>query len=100
MTSNGKPEVDRVGDELLLLVGTKKGAFILERGPKRAGWQLRGPMCEGWPIHDIAVDPTSGTFFAGGASPWYGATVFRSDDRGAAWSQSSEGLTYGDEPKL
>ena len=58
---------------------------------------------EGWPIHDIAVEPESGALFAGGGSPWYGATVFRSDDQGTTWSQSSDGLTYGDDaeaPKI
>ena len=32
-----------------------------------------------------------------GGSPWYGATVFRSEDDGATWAQSSAGLTYGED---
>ncbi|TMG23697.1 MAG: exo-alpha-sialidase [Chloroflexi bacterium] len=89
-----------MGESVLLLVGTPKGSFIVEGGPERDGWDVRGPSCEGWPIHDIAVQPETGALFAGGGSPWYGATVFRSDDRGKTWNQSSEGLTYGEEPKL
>ena len=39
--------------------------------------------------------------FAAGGSPWYGPAVWRSDDLGATWTHSSEGLTYGDDgPKI
>jgi photosystem II stability/assembly factor-like uncharacterized protein len=80
----------------LLLVGTKKGAFVLESDAARIDWSVRGPLCEGWPIHDLILDPATGAIFAGGDSPWYGAAVFRSDDLGETWSHSSKGLTYGD----
>src|SRR5688572_32226012 len=79
-----------------LLVGTPKGAFILE-SPDRAEWSVRGPLCEGWPMHDLIVEPGSGAILAGGGSPWYGPAVFRSDDLGRTWTHSSEGLTYGDD---
>ena len=83
-------------DRILLLVGTKKGAFIIESDPGRRAWQVREPTCDGWPIQDINVDPATGTLYAGGGSPWYGPTVWRSTDLGETWSQSSEGLTYGE----
>lgn len=87
--------------KVALLVGTPKGAFVLEGNRDRNVWATRGPMCEGWPIHDISVDPASGAFLAGGGSPWYGPAVWRSEDRGETWSHSSDGLSYGDEgPKL
>ena len=82
---------------VLLLVGTKKGAFILESGPDRRDWSLRGPMCEGWPIHDLIVEPGTGAILAAGGSPWYGGAVWRSEDLGATWTHSSTGLTYGDD---
>ncbi len=86
---------------LALLIGTPKGAFIFEGDAGRRDWRLRGPLCEGWPIHDISVDPDSGALLAGGASPWYGAAVWRSADLGASWTHSSEGLTYGEDgPKV
>jgi photosystem II stability/assembly factor-like uncharacterized protein len=81
----------------LLLVGTPKGAFLFDGDATRASWSLRGPLCEGWPIHDLSVDPASGAILAAGGSPWYGPAVFRSDDLGASWTHSSEGLTYGDD---
>ena len=46
-------------------------------------------------------DPSTGSIYAGGGSPWYGPAVFRSDDLGETWTHSSEGLTYGDDgPKI
>jgi hypothetical protein len=85
----------------VLLVGTPKGAFLFDGDGTRTSWSLRGPLCEGWPIHDLSVDPVSGAILAAGGSPWYGPAVFRSDDLGATWTHSSEGLTYGDDgPKI
>lgn len=81
----------------LLLVGTKKGAFVLESDAARTSWEIRGPLCDGWPIHDLQWDPATGSIYAAGGSPWYGPAVFRSDDLGTTWSHSSEGLTYGDD---
>jgi hypothetical protein len=79
-----------------LLVGTPKGAFILDSDERRTDWALRGPLCEGWPIHDLIVEPKSGAILAAGGSPWYGPAVWRSDDDGATWTHSSAGLSYGD----
>ena len=86
----------------LLLVGTSKGAFILDDGGGgRTSWSIRGPLCEGWPIHDLQWDPATRSIYAGGGSVWYGPAVFRSDDLGETWTHSSEGLTYGDDgPKI
>jgi hypothetical protein len=85
----------------LLLVGTSKGAFIVDGGRDRTGWTMSEPLCNGWPIHDLQWDPATGSIYAGGGSPWFGPAVFRSDDLGATWSHSSEGLSYGDDgPKI
>ena len=81
----------------LLLVGTRKGAFILDGGRDRTSWSVSDPLCEGWPIHDLQWNPATGSIYAGGGSSWYGPAVFRSDDLGKTWSHSSEGLTYGDD---
>ena len=81
---------------LLLMVGTPKGSFILESDGGRDRWDMRGPLTDGWPIHDLNWDGGSSTMYAGGASPWYGPAVFRSDDLGQTWTHSSEGLAYSD----
>ncbi|HET7676229.1 MAG TPA: hypothetical protein VFK38_00080 [Candidatus Limnocylindrales bacterium] len=82
---------------VLLLVGTRKGAFILESDAGRADWRVRGPLCEGFAIHDMAYDPSDGAILAGGQSPWYGPLVWRSEDLGATWTHSGEGLGYGED---
>jgi hypothetical protein len=79
-----------------LLVGTPKGAFILDGDDDRRDWSMRGPLCEGWPIHDLIVEPGGGAILAAGGSPWYGPAVWRSEDGGATWTHSSVGLTYGE----
>jgi photosystem II stability/assembly factor-like uncharacterized protein len=86
-----------MAQRVMLLVGTPKGAFILDGRRERREWQMRGPLCDGWPIHDVTYDPKAGALFAGGGSPWYGPAVFRSNDLGVTWTPSSEGLTYGDD---
>ena len=80
----------------LLIVGTRKGAFLLESDDRRA-WSLRGPYCEGWPVYHAIYDPGSGSIFAAAASEWHGSAVWRSPDLGESWELSSEGLSYGDE---
>ena len=85
---------------LLVLLGTRKGVFILEADPARradpAAWTIRGPFCEAWPINHVTLDPATGAIVAGGGSPWFGPAVWRSDDLGATWSHSSQGFTFGD----
>ncbi len=87
--------------DVLLLVGTRKGLFLLTSDDDRRSWQVRGPCCEGWPVYHAVYDPGRGTIFAAAASEWHGVTVWRSADLGETWEQSGEGLTYGEDgPKL
>jgi photosystem II stability/assembly factor-like uncharacterized protein len=84
----------------VLLVGTRKGCFLLEGDGDRRNWSLRGPYCEGWPVYHAIHDPESGTIYAAAASEWLGASVWRSSDLGETWEQSSEGLSYGEDGAL
>lgn len=79
---------------VFILVGTRKGAFILESDASRRSWELRGPFCETWPTNHVVADPASGTLYAGGGNEWFGPAVWRSTDFGASWSHSSQGLAY------
>ena len=77
-----------------LLVGTTKGAFVLDGDADRAAWRVRGPFCDGWPINHAVGDPATGTMWAGGGGEWSGAGVWRSADGGETWSLSK--LTTGE----
>jgi photosystem II stability/assembly factor-like uncharacterized protein len=80
----------------LLLIGTRKGAFLLESEDRR-DWNLRGPLCESWPVYHAIHDPSSGMMYAAAASEWHGSAVWRSSDLGETWALSSEGIGYGDD---
>ena len=86
--------------KVLVLVGTRKGAFILDSDADRRSWTVRGPFCETWPINHVVGDPATGAIYAGGGSEWFGPAVWQSADLGASWTHSSAGLGYpeGDEP--
>jgi photosystem II stability/assembly factor-like uncharacterized protein len=81
----------------VLLVGTRKGCFVLESDADRRDWKVRGPYCEGWPIYHAVHDPASGAIYAAAASEWHGAGVWRSSDLGESWDLSSEGLAHADD---
>jgi photosystem II stability/assembly factor-like uncharacterized protein len=78
----------------LLLVGTRKGCFVLESDADRRDWSVRGPFCEAWPVYHAVLDPKSGAIYAAAASEWLGQAVWRSPDFGETWTHSSEGLAY------
>ena len=82
--------------QTVLLVGTRKGLFMLESDADRRDWSLRGPYCEGWPVYHSVLDPGTGTIYAAAASEWHGAGVWRSRDMGETWQLSSEGIQFDD----
>lgn len=79
----------------LILLGTEKGGFILELGAAREPVQLRGPFNEAMPVQHLAWDGSRGVLLGAAGSAWYGPLVWRSEDLGETWTQSSEGLSYG-----
>jgi photosystem II stability/assembly factor-like uncharacterized protein len=80
----------------LLLIGTRKGLFVLESDAERRDWQVRGPLCESWPVYHSIFEPGSGAIYAAAASEWHGSAVWRSTDLGETWAWSSEGIAYDD----
>jgi photosystem II stability/assembly factor-like uncharacterized protein len=86
-----------MGRSVLLLVGTRRGLFLLHSDPDRTSWQLRGPLANsGWSFGHACYDPGSGMLYAAGQNAWFGPAVWRSPDLGETWSLSSEGLSYGE----
>ena len=71
-----------------VLVGTKKGAFILTSDARRSSWTVDGPFFGGWEIYHMkgsSVDPNR--IYASQSSGWFGQIIQRSDDGGKTWFQ-------------
>ena len=71
-----------------VLVGTKKGAFILSADGKREKWEVSGPHFAGWEIYHLKgspVDPSR--IYCSQTSGWFGQIIQRSDDGGKTWFQ-------------
>lgn len=69
-----------------VLVGTKKGAFILTADGKRKNWDVSGPHFAGWEMYHLkgsSVDPNR--IYASQSSGWFGQVIQRSDDGGKTW---------------
>ncbi len=82
---------------VMLLVGTRKGLFLMESDRDRVRWRMRGPLCESWPVFHAIADVRDGMLYAATASEWHGTVVWRSADLGETWEQSGEGLSYGED---
>lgn len=71
-----------------LLVGTRKGAFILTSDAARKKWWVAGPHFGGWEIYHMKgsrADPNR--IYVSQSSGWFGQIIQRSDDGGATWDQ-------------
>ncbi|MEO8168183.1 MAG: exo-alpha-sialidase [bacterium] len=75
--------------QLNLLVGTKKGAFILTSNTSRKKWSLKGPLLKGAEVNDMVLD-TRGkpTIHAAVTSYWWGTNVHSSKNLGKSWEQA------------
>ncbi len=71
-----------------LLVGTKKGAFVLASDAKRERWDISGPHFAGWEIYHLKGSPADpNRLYASQSSGWFGQVIQRSDDGGKTWHQ-------------
>src|SRR5437870_1055768 len=70
-----------------VLVGTKKGAFILTSDGARKRWKVSGPHFAGWEIYHMKGSPVHpDRIYASQTSDWFGQIIQRSDDAGKTWS--------------
>lgn len=76
-----------------ILVGTRKGAFILTSENARKKWSVDGPHFAGWEIYHVSGSPVNPErLYASQSSSWFGQIIQRSDDGGKTWVQpGSEG---------
>ncbi len=71
-----------------LLVGTRKGAFVLTSDGKRKNWDVSGPHFAGWEIFHLKGSPADpNRLYASQCSGWFGQIIQRSDDGGKTWHQ-------------
>jgi len=74
--------------EVRVLVGTRKGAFILTSDAKREKWDVSGPHFAGWEIYHVKGSPADpNRIYASQTSGWFGQIIQRSDDGGKTWLQ-------------
>jgi photosystem II stability/assembly factor-like uncharacterized protein len=71
-----------------VLVGTRKGAFILTSDGKREKWEVSGPHFAGWELYHVKGSPADpNRLYASQSSGWFGQVIQRSDDGGKTWHQ-------------
>ncbi len=71
-----------------VLVGTRKGAFILESDGTRKDWRVSGPHFGGWEVYHVKGSPVDpDRIYASQTSSWFGQIIQRSDDGGKTWHQ-------------
>jgi hypothetical protein len=74
--------------EVRVLVGTRKGAFVLTSDGKRERWDVSGPHFAGWEIYHVKGSPVDpNRLYASQTSAWFGQIIQRSDDGGKTWMQ-------------
>jgi hypothetical protein len=82
-----------------LLVGTRKGAFILTSGEARKDWQVEGPHFAGWEIYHLKGSPANpDRLYCSQSNSWFGQIVQRSDNGGRTWSPVGNKFTYDGVP--
>jgi photosystem II stability/assembly factor-like uncharacterized protein len=82
-----------------VLVGTKKGAFVLTSDAKRDKWDVAGPFFAGWEIYHVKGSPVNpDRLYASQSSGWFGQVIQRSDDGGATWVPVGNKFAYEGTP--
>ena len=91
-----------------VLVGTRKGAFILTSTEKRKRWKVSGPHFAGWEIYHLNGSPADpNRLYASQSSGWFGQVIQRSNDGGQTWEtpgggpeQGPDGMPHGESNKF
>jgi hypothetical protein len=79
-----------------VLVGTRKGAFILTSDGQRKKWKVNGPYFTGWEIYHVKGSPADpNRLYASQTSDWFGQIIQRSSDGGKTWETPAGPLTPG-----
>jgi photosystem II stability/assembly factor-like uncharacterized protein len=78
-----------------VLVGTRKGAFILSADAARKNWTISGPHFGGWEVYHVKGSPADpDRLYASQSSGWFGQLIQRSNDGGQTWAPVDNTFTY------
>jgi len=82
-----------------VLVGTRKGAFILSSDGTRRNWDVSGPFFAGWEIYHLKGSPADpNRIYCSQGSGWFGQLMQRSDDGGTTWNPVGNTFQYDGVP--
>jgi photosystem II stability/assembly factor-like uncharacterized protein len=82
-----------------VLVGTRKGAFVLTSDGKRQQWAVDGPHFGGWEIYHVKGSPVDpNRLYASQSSGWFGQLIQRSNDGGRTWEPVGNKFVYDGVP--
>ncbi len=78
-----------------VLVGTRKGAFILTSDERRSAWEVSEPHFPGWETYHVAASPADpDRLYAAPSTGWFGQLIQRSDDGGRTWEPVGNDFAY------
>ncbi len=78
-----------------VLVGTRKGAFVLTSDGSRKSWRIEGPHFAGWEIYHVKGSPADPKrLYASQSSGWFGQVLQRSNDGGKTWEAAGNDFQY------
>ncbi len=82
-----------------VLVGTRKGAFVLTSDKGRKKWDVSGPHFAGWELYHVKGSPLNpDRIYASQSSGWFGQMIQRSDDGGKSWEPVGNEFAYDGVP--
>jgi photosystem II stability/assembly factor-like uncharacterized protein len=78
-----------------VLIGTRKGAFVITSDGGRARWDVDGPLFGGWELYHLKGSPADPSrLFASQSTSWFGQLIQRSDDGGKTWTPVGNQFSY------
>ncbi len=78
-----------------VLVGTRKGAFVITADGARKNWDIQGPFFGGWELYHLKGSPVDpNRLYASQGSGWFGQLIQRSNDGGRTWEPMGNAFTY------
>jgi photosystem II stability/assembly factor-like uncharacterized protein len=90
-----KKKIKSRGSRVRVLVGTRKGAFILSADGARKNWQVSGPHFAGWEMYHLKGSPVDpDRLYASQSSGWFGQKIQRSRDGGQTWEAVGDKFVY------